>query len=67
MLLLTGYPRNNPQLNPPYSAQILKKKSNSICYHAIPESVAMGECKTGHIKTEDNLADLLTNVLYGSQ
>ncbi|KAL7425539.1 hypothetical protein ACHAXH_000044 [Discostella pseudostelligera] len=44
---------------------VLKKKNNSICYHAIPESVAMGECKTGHIKTEDNLADLLTKVLYG--
>jgi hypothetical protein len=28
---------------------ILKKKSNSICYHAIREAVAMGECVTGHI------------------
>jgi len=46
---------------------VLKKKNNSICYHAIRESVAMGECKTGHIKTEDNLADLLTKVLYGSR
>ena len=28
---------------------VLKKKSNSICYHAIREAVAMGECVTGHI------------------
>jgi hypothetical protein len=25
---------------------VLKKKKNSICYHAIRESMAMGECKT---------------------
>ena len=45
----------------------LKKKSNSICYHAIRESVAMGESLTGHIKTENNLADLLTKVTFGSK
>jgi len=43
----------------------LKKKNNSICYHAIRESVAMGESLTTHISTNDNLADLLTKVLYG--
>ena len=43
----------------------LKKKSNSICYHAIRESVAMGESMTAHVPTEYNLADLLTKVLYG--
>jgi hypothetical protein len=45
----------------------LKKKHNSICYHAIRESVAMGESLTGHIRTEHNLADLLTKVMYGSK
>jgi hypothetical protein len=45
----------------------LKKKSNSICYHAVQESVAMGESLTGHIKTEHNLADLLTKVMFGSK
>ncbi len=30
---------------------MLKKKSNSICYHAVRESVAMGEYLTGHIGT----------------
>ena len=29
----------------------LRKKSNSICYHAVRESVAMGESLTGHIPT----------------
>ena len=46
---------------------VLKKKSNSICYHAVRESVAMGESRTGHIRTEDNLADLLTKVTYGAK
>ena len=37
---------------------VLKKKSNSICYHAIRESVAMGESLTAHVVTADNYADL---------
>jgi ABC-type thiamine transport system ATPase subunit len=45
----------------------LKKKNNSICYHAIRESVAMGESLTGHIRTEDNLADLMTKVTFGAK
>jgi hypothetical protein len=35
----------------------IKKKCNSICYHAIRESVAMGGTLLTHIKTGDNLAD----------
>ena len=45
----------------------LKKKNNSICYHAIQESIAMGESLMGHIRMEDNLADLLTKVTYGAK
>jgi hypothetical protein len=30
---------------------VLKKKSNVICYHAIREAVAMGECLTGPLTT----------------
>ena len=45
----------------------LKKKNNSICYHALRESVAMGETLTTHIPTEWNLSDLLTKVLYGQK
>ncbi|KAL7540108.1 LOW QUALITY PROTEIN: hypothetical protein ACHAWF_008209 [Thalassiosira exigua] len=46
---------------------VLKKKSNSICYHAVREAVAMGECLTGHISTHHNYADLLTKVLSGEK
>jgi hypothetical protein len=38
----------------------LKKKCNSICYHAICELVAMGETLLTHIRTGENLADFLT-------
>jgi hypothetical protein len=43
----------------------LKKKSNSICYHAVREAVAMGEALVAHIPTKKNLVDLFTKVLYG--
>jgi hypothetical protein len=45
----------------------LKKKSNSICYHAVRESVAMGESLTGHVSTDMNPADICTKVLSGGQ
>ena len=43
----------------------VKKKSNSICYHAVKEAVAMGELLTGHVKTDENPADILTKGLGG--
>ena len=43
----------------------LKKKCNAIAYHAIHESMAMEETLTGHIRSEDKLADLLTKVVTG--
>jgi hypothetical protein len=43
----------------------LKKKSNAICYHAIREAVAMGECITAHIPSEQNPADLCTKLMPG--
>jgi hypothetical protein len=46
---------------------VLKKKSSSICYHTIRESVAMGESLTTHIPTLQNPADLLTKVLYDAK
>ena len=42
---------------------VLKKKSNSICYHAIRESVAIGESLTAHIATSDNYEDLATKTI----
>jgi hypothetical protein len=43
----------------------LRKKSNSICYHAVHEAIAMGEALVAHTPTKKNLADLFTKVLYG--
>ncbi len=45
----------------------LKKKCNSICYHAIRESVAMGETLLTHIRTGENLADFLTKTTSGAK
>ena len=41
----------------------LKKKLNQICYHFVQESVAMGESRTMHVKTLENMADLATKVI----
>ena len=46
---------------------VLKKKSIAICYHYMRESVAMGECLTAHIRSEDNPADLCTKIMPGGQ
>jgi hypothetical protein len=46
---------------------ILKKKSNSICYHAVRESSAMGDSIIGHVPSVDNPADICTNVVSGGQ
>ena len=45
----------------------LRKKSNLICYHAVRESVAMGESLTGHIPTAENCADLATKIIPGGK
>ena len=41
----------------------LKKKCQAIAYHAAHESVAMRLSLTEHIRSEDNLADLLTEIV----
>jgi hypothetical protein len=46
---------------------VLKKKSNSICYHAVCESAAMGESVIGHVPSVDNPADICTKVVPGGQ
>jgi hypothetical protein len=45
----------------------LKKKCNSICYHAIHELVVMGETLLMHIRTGKNLADFLTKTTSGTK
>jgi hypothetical protein len=44
---------------------MLKKKSNSVCYHCCRESVAMNETMTGHVPTKQNRADLCAKVIPG--
>jgi hypothetical protein len=46
---------------------VLKKKSKSICYHAVRESAAMGEPLIGHVPSVANPADILTKVVPGGQ
>ncbi len=45
----------------------LNKKSNTVCYHAVRESVATGETLTTHIPGAENPANLMTKVLSGSK
>ena len=47
------------------SESTLKKKCNVTAYQAVHESVAMKESLTGHIRSENNPADLLTKVVTG--
>ena len=44
---------------------VLRKKSNSVCYHAVHEAVVMGESLVGHIPIKENVTDLMTKVVYG--
>ncbi len=43
----------------------LNKKSNTVCYHEIKDSVAMGETLTAHILGAEKSAALMTKVLSG--
>ena len=43
----------------------LKKKSQELCFHAVRESVAMGESITTHMSTKENPADIATKCTSG--
>jgi hypothetical protein len=45
----------------------LKMKCNSICYHVVQESVAMGELLITHINSEENSSDQMTKVTHSSK
>ena len=51
--------------NTQHPESTLKKKSNSICYHEIMESVAMTESLMGHVPPVYNPADICTTVVPG--
>ena len=46
---------------------VLRQRSNSVCYHAVCDPVAMVESLVGHIHSKKNGADLMTKVLYGQK
>ena len=43
----------------------LKKKLNSVCYHFVRESAAMGEILVGHVLSQNNPADIATKIVPG--
>jgi hypothetical protein len=45
----------------------LKKKSNTICYHTVWDSAAMGESIIGHVPSVNNPADICTKAVPGGQ
>ena len=53
--------------NTQYPDSTLNKKSDSICYHEMRESVAIVDSITAHIGTNKNITDLGTKVLYGGK
>jgi hypothetical protein len=46
---------------------VLKKKSNSIFYHALREYASMGESISGHVPFVENPSDICTKVVPGGQ
>jgi hypothetical protein len=44
---------------------MLKKKSNSVCYHCCSKPVAMNKCMTGHVPTKQKPANLCAKVIPG--
>jgi hypothetical protein len=46
---------------------VLKKKSNSLCYHMVRESGVMGESIIGHVHSVDNTADICIKFVPGGQ
>jgi hypothetical protein len=46
---------------------VLKKKSNSICYHAVRASSAMGDSIIGHVPSVDNPANICIKIVQGGQ
>ena len=50
-------------LNTTIPSSVLKKKHQACNYHKIRESIAAGFIKYGHIRSEENVADLMTKPL----
>ena len=64
-LRMMGIPISGPlSIYTSRPASVLREKSNLVCYHAVHESVAMGESLGGHIPSKENDADPMTKDLY---
>src|SRR5687767_10023601 len=50
-------------LNTTIPSSALKKKHQACNYHKVRESIAAGFIRYGHIRSEENVADLLTKPL----
>jgi hypothetical protein len=49
------------------ATSVLKKKHNAIAYHRIREAHATGIVISGHVRTENNFADIATKALPGNK
>jgi hypothetical protein len=68
-----GVPINEPALmlgdnmsvvmNTTLPSSVLKKKHNAIAYHRVREAIAAKVINFAHIRSEDNIADILTKPL----
>ena len=45
---------------------VFRKKSNSVCYHTVCDSVAMGKSIAGHIRSKVNVTDLMKRAYMGT-
>ena len=50
-------------LNTTIPSSMLKKKHNACAYHRVREAIAAGIIEFRHIKSEENVADILTKPL----
>jgi len=74
-LRMLGVPVENPSVmlgdnmsviqNCSLPSSQLKKKHNAIVYHRLRECVACGIIRLGHVRSEQNYADLCTKALTG--
>ena len=72
-LRMLGVPINEPALmlgdnmsvvmNTTLPSSVLKKKHNAIAYHRVREAIAAKVINFAHIRSEDNIADILTKPL----
>ena len=53
--------------NTPNPESALKVQCNAIAYHVVCKSMAMTESLTGYIRSENNPAELLTQVIAGQK